>query len=111
MKARALLLIACCSVAAAETSWLWLEDAGETQVPAAFIFEAVEGIPYFLTEEGAQLSANWVQYAQHPGAARSLQARETQEARGVSAKLKRVTASWGSIVRAGQSKCRSRRGD
>jgi Pectate lyase superfamily protein/Concanavalin A-like lectin/glucanases superfamily len=52
---------------------------GRTEILGGFFRDHVgsKGVPYFLTEN-AECSANWMQYAWQPGAARALQAREKQ---------------------------------
>jgi hypothetical protein len=51
---------------------------GKTEILGAFYRDHTgsKGVPYFLTEPGAQLSAAWLQFAHVPGATRSLQAVE-----------------------------------
>ena len=54
-------------------------DGGKTEILGGFFrdHKGSRGVPYFRTID-SDLSANWVQYAWRPGAARSLQAVETQ---------------------------------
>jgi hypothetical protein len=56
-------------------------DGGRTEIFGGFFRDHTgsEGIPYFKTID-SDLSANWLQYAWRPGAARALQAVETQDA-------------------------------
>jgi len=53
-------------------------DSGRTEILGGFFrdHQGSSGVPYFITENGAQLLANWVQFAHCPGATRALQAKE-----------------------------------